>query len=137
MYKKKWAFRILIIGFLLNSSVTLAEHFSGHVDVKVGALSASAQKGQLVFNRTCGSCHGENGEGTLKGPPMIHGIYNPGHHSNKSFYSAVRNGVKQHHWPYGDMPAQKGIGFSEMSAIVQFVREVQQQNGIVQKKHKM
>lgn len=45
MYKKKWAFRILIIGFLLNSSVTLAEHFSGHVDVKVGALSASAQKG--------------------------------------------------------------------------------------------
>lgn len=68
---------------------------------------------------------------------MIHGIYNAGHHSNKSFYSAVRNGVQQHHWPYGDMPAQQGVGFSEMSAIVQFVREVQQQNGIVQKKHRM
>ena len=60
----------------LNSQVTLAEHFNGHVDVKVGDLSAAAQKGQLAFNRTCAACHGNNDEGSLKGPPLIHGIYN-------------------------------------------------------------
>jgi mono/diheme cytochrome c family protein len=127
---------MVVMGFLLTSPVVLAEHFNGHVDAKVGALSESAQKGQLAFNRTCSECHGDNGEGSLKGSPLIHAIYNPGHHSNKSFYSAVRNGVQQHHWPYGDMPAQTKIGFSEMSVILKFVREVQQQNGIVQKSTK-
>ena len=125
------------MGFFLNSPVVMADHFNGHVDVKVGALSASAQKGQVAFNNTCAACHGNNGEGSLKGPPLIHALYNPGHHSNQSFYSAVRNGVQQHHWPYGNMPAQEGVGFSDMAAIVKFVREVQQQNGIVQKEHKM
>ncbi|WP_206441555.1 c-type cytochrome [Amphritea opalescens] len=137
MNKIKWALGIIVMGFVLNSQVTLAEHFNGHVDVKVGALSAAAEKGQITFNRTCAACHGNNGEGSLKGPPLIHSIYNPGHHSNQSFYSAVRNGVQQHHWPYGDMPAQKEIAFSEMAAIIQFVREVQQQNGIVLQEHKM
>ncbi|WP_293268778.1 cytochrome c [Neptunomonas sp.] len=137
MNKSKWGLGLLLMSCFLSSDIVLADHFNGHVDVTVKALSTNAQKGQLAFNRTCGACHGENGEGTLKGPPLIHGIYNAGHHSNKSFYSAVRNGVQQHHWPYGDMPAQQGVGFSEMSAIVQFVREVQQQNGIVQKKHRM
>lgn len=137
MYKRQSAVGIFVLSLFLNSPATLAEHFSGHVDVKVGALTAAAQKGQLAFNNTCAKCHGNNGEGSLQGPPLIHDIYNSGHHSNQSFYSAVRNGVKQHHWSYGNMPAQKGVGFSEMAGIVQFVREVQQQNGIVQKKHKM
>ncbi|SFG53770.1 c-type cytochrome [Neptunomonas qingdaonensis] len=137
MYKRQWVTGIFIVGFLLNSSFALAEHFNGHVNVKVGTLTAAAQKGQLAFNNTCAACHGNNGEGSLQGPPLIHALYNPGHHSNQSFYSAVRNGVQQHHWPYGNMPAQEGVGFSDMAVIVKFVREVQQQNGIVQKKHKM
>jgi mono/diheme cytochrome c family protein len=137
MNKRQWVLRILFVGFFLNSPIILAEHFNGHVDVKVGALSAAAQKGQLAFNSTCAECHGNNGEGSLQGPPLIHDIYNPGHHSNQSFYSAVRNGVQQHHWPYGNMPAQEGLGFSEMAAIVKFVRDVQQQNGIVLREHKM
>lgn len=137
MHKRKWAVGVLFAGFILTSPVVLAEHFNGHVDVRIGALSESAQKGQLAFNRTCAACHGNNGEGSLKGPPLIHALYNPGHHSNQSFNSAVRNGVQQHHWPYGDMPAQKGVGFSDMASIVKFVREVQQQNGIVLRDHEM
>ena len=137
MYKRKGLLGIFIMGFFLNSPAAMADHFNGHVDVKVGALSASAQKGQLVFNSTCAACHGNNGEGSLQGPPLIHALYNPGHHSNQSFYSAVRNGVQQHHWPYGNMPTQDGVGFSDMAAIVKFVREVQQQNGIVLQEHKM
>lgn len=137
MTKYKSLIGALVIGLVMNTPAVLAEHFNGHVNVKVDTLSPAAQKGQQAFNSTCASCHGNNGEGSLQGPPLIHDIYNPGHHSNKSFYSAVRNGVQQHHWPYGYMPAQTGVGFSEMTAIVKFVREVQQQNGIVRREHKM
>lgn len=78
-----------------------------------------------------------NGEGTKVGPPLIHDIYNPGHHSNESFTRAVRKGVKQHHWPYGDMPAQDQIGFVDLIDILAFVREVQEQNGITYRRHQM
>lgn len=72
----------------------------------------------------------------FKGPPLIHQIYNPGHHSDQSIYNAMRNGVRQHHWPYGDMPKQEGIGFYEASAIVKFIREVQDANGIIRRQHR-
>ena len=128
---------LLAIVALLVAGGALANHREGHVDVTVGVLSNQAQFGQQVFNAKCADCHGLNGSGTRKGPPLIHAIYNPGHHSNKSFYRAVRNGVKQHHWPYGDMPPQKSVGFSEMGALVKFIREVQVFNGIETEKHRM
>lgn len=137
MYKRQSGIGIFAISLILSSPVTQAEHFNGHVDVKVGPLTVKAQKGQLAFNSSCAKCHGNNGEGSLQGPPLVHALYNPGHHSNQSFYSAVRNGVQQHHWPYGNMPVQKGVGFSEMAVIVKFIREVQEQNGVVIQKHKM
>lgn len=128
---------LMVMSLVLNSQAVLAEHFNGHVKVKVGDLSPTAKNGQQAYNKSCAGCHGINGEGSLLGPPLIHDIYNPGHHSNRAFYSAVRKGVKSHHWPYGDMPPQPGVGFSDMAAIVKFIREVQQQNGIVRREHKM
>jgi mono/diheme cytochrome c family protein len=121
--------------FVLNQAT--AEHFRGHVDVTVGQLSDRAVSGQKTFNENCADCHGVNGAGTNVGPPLIHDIYNPGHHSNESFNRAVTNGVQQHHWPYGDMPPQKHIRFVDMIDILTFVREVQQQNGITYRKHRM
>lgn len=121
----------------LSSSPVWAGHLNGHVDVKVGVLSARAVAGQQVFNQKCGSCHGLNGAGTLAGPPLIHDIYNPGHHDNGSFSRAVTKGVQQHHWTYGNMPTQPNVGFSDLAAIVSFVREVQKQNGIVKRAHRM
>ena len=47
----------------------------------------------------------------------------------------MRNGTRQHHWPYGDMPKQ-AVGFYESSAIVKFIREVQEANGIVSQSHR-
>ncbi|WP_296060111.1 cytochrome c [uncultured Amphritea sp.] len=137
MNMRKSVIRIVVIGAILNSQMVLAEHFNGHVNVTVGALSPAAKQGQQAYDKSCASCHGNNGEGTLEGPPLIHDIYNPGHHSSRAFYSAVRNGVKSHHWPYGDMPPQSDVGFSDITAIVKFIREVQQQNGIVRREHKM
>lgn len=119
----------------LNQART--EHFRGHVDVTVGQLSDRAVRGQKAFNENCAACHGVNGAGTQVGPPLIHDIYNPGHHSNESFNRAVTSGVQQHHWPYGDMPPQKHVRFVDMIDILTFVREVQQQNGITYRKHRM
>ncbi|WP_246657638.1 cytochrome c [Cohaesibacter sp. CAU 1516] len=101
------------------------------VDVIVPELSPIATKGQELFNDNCAACHGDNGHGTDMGPPLIHSIYKASHHADMSFTLAVANGVRQHHWPYGNMPAQPHISQSDLKKIISFVREVQQANGIV------
>jgi mono/diheme cytochrome c family protein len=121
--------------FLVNH--THADHKESHVDVEVGHLSSTASKGQVVFNTNCASCHGIDAAGGIGGPPLIHNIYNPGHHSNASFIRAVRNGVKQHHWQFGDMPPQKHVAFGDMVFLMKFIREIQQQNGIKVMDHDM
>ncbi|WP_428244072.1 c-type cytochrome [Gynuella sp.] len=130
--------RILIVSALmLISAIAVANHNRGHVDVKIGDLSEKGQYGQQVFNQNCAACHGVNAQGTQSGPPLIHSIYNPGHHSNEAFYRAIKNGVQQHHWPYGNMPSQPQVGFMEMTALLVFIRETQKYNGIKTQEHKM
>lgn len=123
-----------LLGVTLSAN---SDDREGHVDVSVGKLSSRAAFGQEVFNGTCAECHGDNGSGTRKGPPLIHDIYNPGHHSNQSIVVAIKNGVRAHHWPYGNMPAQEKVGFTETMAVIEFIREVQQQNGIERRAHNM
>lgn len=128
---------VIALGLLSVITTAQADHKQNHVDVTVSGLSDNAAKGQEVFNTNCASCHGINGEGSDAGPPLIHPIYNPGHHSNKAFYRAVTQGVQQHHWPFGNMPPQKQIGFSDITYILAFVREVQQMNGVETEEHRM
>ena len=135
-FSMKKIFPLVLIGAFIPLAAG-GGHFRSHVDVKVGELTPRAAAGQKVFNEKCGACHGINGEGTLAGPPLIHDIYNPGHHDNGSFSRAIRMGVKQHHWPFGDMPAQPQVGFSDLAGILAFVRELQRQNGIVKRAHRM
>ncbi len=106
-------------------------------EVKMPALSPMALSGQRAYDATCAECHGAFGLGTDKGPPFLNPIYNPGHHSDEAFLRAVRNGVRQHHWRFGDMPAQPAVSDEEVQLIVRYVREVQQANGIVYQAHKM
>ena len=76
-------------------------------------------------------CHGPNAAGTKLGPPLIHDIYEPGHHSDQAFYLAAATGVRAHHWPYGDMPAQPQVSEAEVGLIIRYIRELQEANGIV------
>lgn len=107
------------------------------VEVTVPALSPVAQKGKKSFDVNCASCHGPNASGTDKGPPLIHNIYNPGHHGDGAFQVAAQNGVRAHHWPYGNMPPQPQVKQAEVSDIIRYVREVQMANGIRYQQHKM
>ena len=100
------------------------------VDVTRPVLSAEAEAGVALFGRNCSICHGTNGSGSEKGPPLIHRIYEPGHHADLAFVSAIRNGTRAHHWPYGDMEPVEGLSLAEIQSIITFVREVQVANGI-------
>ena len=98
--------------------------------VIVPALSETAMQGQDLFAANCASCHGANGSGSGKGPPLIHVIYEPSHHGDAAFVIAMRQGVRAHHWQFGDMAPIEGISVEDMQAIITFVREVQAANGI-------
>ena len=126
-----------LLSALLLATPLYADHKQSHVDVEVGSLSSAAGKGRLVFNTNCASCHGVDAAGGTGGPPLIHNIYNPGHHSNAAFIRAMRSGVRQHHWQFGNMPPQPQVAFGDMVFLMKFIREVQQQNGIKTKAHKM
>ncbi len=105
--------------------------------IKMPALSKVALAGQHAYDATCAKCHGAYGRGTDKGPPFLNPVYNPGHHSDEAFQRAVRQGTRQHHWKFGDMPAQPQVTDSEITEIVRYVRELQEANGIVTQPHNM
>ncbi len=108
------------------------------VNVRVPALSGQASAGKLAYDADCASCHGANAAGGGdKGPPLVHDIYNPGHHADEAFVLAVRSGVRQHHWRFGNMPPQPEVGSEEITAIVRYIRELQRANGIFYKQHRM
>ncbi len=107
------------------------------VSIKVPALSKIASAGKDAFDAMCASCHGENGAGSDQGPPLIHDIYNPGHHDDASFFRATARGVPRHHWNFGDMSPLPEVTPQEVAAIVSYVRELQQANGIFWKEHIM
>ena len=100
-------------------------------------FSTTAQMGESLFNETCAACHGENAAGTEQGPPLVHDIYNPGHHPDESFMTAARFGVRAHHWQFGNMPKQEHVTMPEARAIATYVRELQAVNGIVNRAHTM
>lgn len=105
--------------------------------IPTSQLSQLAQLGERAFNANCSTCHGQNGAGTDKGPPLIHQIYNPGHHSDEAFYRAVARGSRQHHWPFGNMPPQPQVSRDEVTQIIAYVRQLQEVNGIHYKPHRM
>ena len=107
------------------------------IDVTMPKLSPIARAGKEAFDINCGQCHGRNAAGTDQGPPLVHDIYNPGHHGDAAFFSAAKRGVQQHHWLFGAMPAQPQVSDEEIAAIVRYVRELQSANGITYRPHRM
>ncbi|WP_269586208.1 c-type cytochrome [Roseibium sp. Sym1] len=84
-----------------------------------------------MFRENCSACHGENAAGREKlGPPLVHRIYEPGHHGDGAFFLAVQQGVRAHHWPFGNMPPVAGVPHNDVENIIVYVRRLQQANGI-------
>lgn len=131
---------VIIVFTLLVAAVLIYRNYftpapatsgAAMVTVFVPDLSIDAKQGESLFNRSCASCHGENAAGQDGvAPPLIHKIYEPNHHADAAFHIAAKNGVRAHHWPFGNMPPVEGITDPELDSIVAYIRELQRANGI-------
>ncbi|WP_167647382.1 c-type cytochrome [Mameliella alba] len=94
-------------------------------------LSANARLGKSIFDAACATCHGANAAGQNGvAPPLVHKIYEPNHHSDMAFVIAAQNGVRSHHWSFGNMPKVGGVTQGDVKMVVAYVRELQRANGI-------
>lgn len=101
------------------------------VAIQMPPIDGNAAIGQRIFEHACASCHGTNAVGVEgAGPPLIHVIYEPSHHADESFQRAVTNGVRSHHWRFGDMPPVEGLTRGEVAMVTAYIREIQCANGI-------
>jgi cytochrome c2 len=114
----KFSISIILLVPLMTGTIKAAEEVE--VPFHLG-------KGQLLYEKYCSSCHGVELNGSDKGPTLIHPFYKPSHHGDKSFYRAALQGVKQHHWDFGDMPPVEGMTPKKMDSVVPYVRYYQQQ----------
>lgn len=129
---------ISVAGLLAIGWLMLPTTEAGHGDSQRIAqvtvpdrLSPDAVIGKRAFDSVCAACHGENAAGREgKGPPLVHDYYKPSHHADMAFVLAVQNGVRAHHWRFGDMPPQQGLTRADIDAITTYVRELQRANGI-------
>lgn len=129
---------VLLAGVAIPLSRWNASNSAGPIEVAVPErLSAVAQNGKILFAENCSECHGKTAGGTDQGPPLVHDIYNPGHHADYSFVLAAQNGVRAHHWRFGNMPPQPQVTEAQVMAIVRYVRELQEANGITYRPHQM
>ncbi len=133
---------ILVVSMLLFGAGAVVVPWIRRAEVRdarvtVADLSTVAIRGKKSFDANCAQCHGSNGTGTQSGPPLIHDIYNPGHHGDEAFFRAAKQGVPQHHWSFGNMPARPGVSDEELAAIVTYIREMQEENGIFYRPHNM
>ena len=100
------------------------------VPVEVPDLSDVASEGAELFTANCSECHGPTAGGSSQGPPLVHKIYEPGHHADFSFVRAVEVGSPQHHWNFGDMEPVPGLSPEDLDKVICYVRELQYANGI-------
>jgi hypothetical protein len=93
-------------------------------------VPAEHRLSEAVYDLHCASCHGEKALGTDLGPPLVHPVYRPAHHSDYAFQLAIRQGVRAHHWRFGDMPPVPGMEEEQGVAIIAYLRWLQRQAGI-------
>ncbi len=94
-------------------------------------LAADAD-GATIYQARCASCLGEDLRGTDMGPSQLSIVYEPNHHGDESYRSAIRNGAAQHHWTFGNMPAIEDITDDQIERVITYIRTQQQELGFEQ-----
>lgn len=140
---RNWLVSFLVLCAVVAISLGIRHYRSaGQVDngkpgkpinsaVIVPSFNSLEEQGETLFNANCATCHGQNAAGQEGvAPPLVHLIYEPNHHSDKSFQLAAKLGVRQHHWPFGNMPPVENITEDEVQKIIAYVRALQKANGV-------
>lgn len=98
----------------------------GGSDEQALPAGGDAGRGAELYASACASCHGSDLRGTERGPSQLSIVYEPSHHDDDSYRSAIAQGAPAHHWDFGDMPAVGGLDNDEIDAVVEFIRSEQQ-----------
>lgn len=85
--------------------------------------------GAAVYQQYCAECHGVDLRGTDKGPSQLSIVYEPNHHGDYAYRVAIREGTREHHWWFGDMPPVEGMTDLEIEEVISFIRAEQQRLG--------
>jgi len=93
-------------------------------------LMPNPAAGKTLFAKHCAACHGADLKGSDKGPPLLHRIYEPSHHADAAFQLAAKNGVRAHHWKFGDMAPVPQVTPDDVAHITAYVRSEQRKVGI-------
>jgi len=118
----------LIATFSLPSLLVQAQGWQ--VPKPSPGLMPNPAVGKKQFGTHCASCHGVALQGSDKGPPLLHRIYEPSHHADIAFQLAVKNGVRAHHWQFGDMAPLPQVTPDDVAHITAYVRAEQRKAGI-------
>ena len=117
---------VAVVGLGPQSDPAVQGSGNTGIPAQDGTLVAA---GERLYQESCASCHGNDLRGTATGPSHLSIVYEPNHHGDAAFQLAVRNGVRQHHWPFGDMEPIPGLTDDDVGSIIAYVRERQRING--------
>lgn len=120
--------RLLLLGIAFVGLPALAQGWQ--VPQPSPGLMPNPTVGKALYERSCASCHGAELTGSDKGPPFLHRIYIPSHHGDAAFQLAVKNGVRAHHWNFGDMKPVPEVSADDVAHITAYVRAKQRGAGI-------
>ncbi|NNC91494.1 MAG: cytochrome c [Acidimicrobiia bacterium] len=113
----------------LSIALCLALASCGGVSGVSSDATGDVEAGEQLYDAKCAECHGEDLRGTDRGPSHLSVVYEPSHHGDAAFLLAARQGVRQHHWDFGDMPPIDGLSDEDLASITAYVRSVQEREG--------
>lgn len=119
-----------LLAIMLSPATPVAQDTEQDTASPPAGMPFSRGLGFELFQENCAGCHGADLDGTDEGPPLLHGYYKPGHHSDVAFYRAIEQGSPQHHWNFGDMEPVEGVSRKQAEAIVEYVRWHQRETGL-------
>lgn len=119
---------VAVLAGLLLSAIAQAQTMQ--IPKPSEGLMPNPALGKKLFAANCAACHGADMKGSDKGPPMLHKVYEPSHHGDVAFQLAVKNGVRAHHWQFGDMKPVPGLTPDDVAHITAFIRAEQRKVGI-------
>jgi mono/diheme cytochrome c family protein len=122
---------VIILVLLAGCSNGQGDRPAGSARQGTPPAPAAFAPGEAKFNANCARCHGPGAAGTAQGPALVHKIYEPSHHDDAAFQRAAANGVRAHHWQFGDMPKIEGMTPEDVHQIIKYIRWLQRQAGIM------
>lgn len=109
---------------LLGTGVTLVLAASA-ASCGTDGPTTELERGEAIYAANCAQCHGGDLIGSDRGPSLLDPMYGTDQLTDVEFADAVRNGVEQRLWDFGDMPGNGSYTDAQVAAILTFVRAQQ------------